>query len=115
MLVHEGLREHFVAKGLGEASADWRWWKENLLDCDSEVGTVFVKTRATPELPLTVHDITKRLEGKIAIRSYATERLKNLLTTNKGAQYALEFDKLITDLVAEANELKDYDGEMGGD
>ena len=41
--------------------------------------------------------------------------MKTLLTVNKGAPYALEFDNLITDLVAEANELRDYDGEGGGD
>ena len=76
---------------------------------------VFVKTRATPDAQLTVHDITKKHEGKIAVRSYATERLKNLLTVNKGPQYALEFEKFITDLVGEANELKDYDGEGGSD
>ena len=79
------------------------------------MGVVFVKTRATPELPVTVHDITKKLDGKIVIRTFATERLHNLLAMNKGAPYALEFDKLITDLVAETNELKDYDGEGGGD
>ena len=75
---------------------------------------MFVKTRSTPELPATVLDITKKLDGKIAIRTLATERLKNLLAVNKGGAYALEFDKLITDLVAEASELKDYDGESGG-
>ena len=112
MHVHRGAREHFVIKGLGEAVADWRWWKENLLDADSEVGTVFLKTRASPEAALTVHDVTKKTaEGKLVIRSYASERLKNLLTTNRSATYAAEFDKLLLDLVAEANETKDYDGE----
>ena len=112
MLVHKGIREHFVQKGLGEAAADWRWWKDNLLDADSEIGTVFVKTRATPEAALTVHDVTKKTaDGKIAIRTYATERLRNLLTVNRTAAYATEFDKLLGDLVTEANDIKDYDGE----
>ena len=115
MLIHKVLKEPFIQKGLGDGAAEWRWWRDNLLDCDAEVGVVSVKTRATPELPVTVHDITKKLDGKIAIRTFATERLKNLLTVNKGAPYALEFDTLITDLVAETNELKDYDGEGGGD
>ena len=98
MAVHKGIREHFVSKGLGEAAADWRWWKENLLDADSEVGTVFVKTRASPEAALTVHDVTKKMaDGKLAIRTYATERLKSLLTTNRSATYAAEFDKLLVD------------------
>ena len=59
MLIHEELKEHFVAKSLGDPAADWRWWKDNLLDCDSEVGLAYVKTRTTPELPVTTHDITK--------------------------------------------------------
>ena len=82
------------------------------MDADSEVGTVFVKTRAIPEVALTVHDVTKKMaDGKLAIRTNATERLKSLLTTNRSATYAAEFDKLLVDLVAEANEIKDYDGE----
>ena len=94
MHVHKGVREHFVAKGLGEAAADCRWWKDNLLDADSEVETIFVKTRASPEAALTVHDVTKKTaDGNIAIRTYATERLKSLLTTNRSATYAAEFDK----------------------
>ena len=102
----------FVNKGLGEAAADWRWWKDDLLDADSEIGTVFVKTRASPEATLTVHDVTKKTpDGNLVIRTYATERLKSLLTANKTAVYAAEFDKLLCDLVAEANEIKDYDGE----
>ena len=110
------MREHFVVKGIGEAAADWRWWKDNLLDADSEVCTVFVKTRASPEHALTVHDVTKKgADGKLAIRSYATERLKNLLTANRSAAYALEFDKFLSDLVTEANDLKDFDGENGGE
>ena len=76
MHVHKGVREHFVVKGLGEAAADWRWWKDNLLDADSEVGTVFVKTRASPDHALTVHDVTQKMaDDKLAIRSYASERL----------------------------------------
>ena len=112
MLVHKGIREHFVQKGLGEAAADWCWWKGNLLDADSEIGTVFVKTRATPEATLTVHDVTKKTaDGKIAIRTYATDRLRNLLTVNRTAAYAAEFEKLLGDLVTEANDIKVYDGE----
>ena len=111
----KGLKEFFVSRGLGEAVADWRWWKENLLDCDTDVGVIFVKTRATPEAQLLVHDITRKHEGKLAVRSYATERLKSLLTTSKGLQYALEFDKLISGLIGETSELKDYVGEGGGD
>ena len=88
MLVHKGIREHFVHKGLGEAAADWRWWKDNLLDADSEIGTVFVKTRASPEATLTVHDVTKKTpDGNLVIRTYATERLKSVLTANKTAVY----------------------------
>ena len=45
---------------------------------------VFVKTRSTPELTATVHGITKKLDGKIAICTFATDRFKNLLTVNKG-------------------------------
>ena len=72
MLIHKGLKEHFISKGLGESVAEWRWWKDNLLDCDSDVGVVFVKTRATPELPATVHDITKN--SKERSRSATTLR-----------------------------------------
>jgi hypothetical protein len=112
MHVHKGVREHFVQKGLGEAAADWRWWKDNLLDADSEIGTVFVKTRASPEDTLTVHDVTKKtLDGNLVIRTCATERLKILLTVNRTAAYAADFDKLLCDSVTEANEIKDYDGE----
>ena len=71
-----------------------------------------MKTRASPEATLTVHDVTKKtLDGNLVVRTYATERLKNLLTVNKTAAYAAEFDKLLCDLVTEANEIKDYDGE----
>ena len=50
-------------------------------------------------------------DGSIAIRTSATERLKSLLTTNRSETDAAEFDKLLVDLVAEANDIKDYDGE----
>ena len=51
----------------------------------------------------------------MATRSYASERLKTLLTTNRSAAYAAAFDKLLSDLVVEANDLKDYDGENASD
>ena len=49
------------------------------------------------------------------MRTFANERLKNLSSVNKGTAYALNFNKLTTDLVAEASELKDFDGEGGGE
>ena len=71
------------------------------------MGVVFVKRRASQEAPTTTHDITKKTEdGKLELRTYATERLKNLLTTSKGAVYAAEFDKLVTRIANEASELQ---------
>ena len=28
MLIHTGPKEHFIAKGLGDGAAEWRWWKD---------------------------------------------------------------------------------------
>ena len=42
MMVNKCIKEHFVAKSLGDAAADWRWWKDNLLDSDSETGVIYV-------------------------------------------------------------------------
>ena len=114
MQVHKTIKEHFIAKGLGDGASPWKWWKDNLLDCDSEVGVVLVKTRASQESPITTHDITEKGEDdKLGLRTYATERLENLLTTSKGAVYAQEFDKLLTQTVSEANELQEFVGENG--
>ena len=59
-----------------------------------------------------MHDVTKKTpDGNLVIRTYATERPNNLLTVNRTAAYAAEFDELLGDFVTEANEIRDYDGE----
>ena len=75
---------------------------------------VFVTTRASQEVPITTHDIIKRSDdGKLGLRTYATERLKTLLTTSRGELYAADFDKLLTVTCSDANELQEFGGEHG--
>ena len=70
MLVHKTIKEHFVANGLGDIAAPWKWWKDNIHDYDNEAGVVFVKTRASQEAPLTTHDITKKTDNvKLGLRT----------------------------------------------
>ena len=48
--------------------------------------------------------LLRKVGGKIAIRTFATERLKGLLATSKGAVYAADFDKLVSEQRSERAE-----------
>ena len=77
MYVHKAIKEFMVLKGVGEAARD--------LDVDTEVGTIFVKTRTTADAPIVVHDLNRKVEGsKLALRTHICERIKGLIAASKG-------------------------------
>ena len=112
MHLHKTLKEHLVLKGDGNGVQGWKWWKTNLLDVDTEVGVVLIKTRAAPDTPVTTHDVSRKVAGnKLVLRTHVTERVKNILTVSKGAQYAQPLNKLLVDTVNEATEMADFDAD----
>ena len=52
MMVRRCIKVHFVVKSLCDPAADWRWWSDNLMNCDSDfLGVIYVKTRAAADTP----------------------------------------------------------------
>ena len=84
MYGHNAINEFMVQKGVVDASQIWKWWKSNLLDVDSDVGAIFVKTRLTAATAIQVHDLSRKIEdSKLALRTHIIERVKGILTELK--------------------------------
>ena len=111
-LCHRTLKEYFVSKRLCEASADWKWLKENLMDSDSETGVVYVKTQTGPEAPKITYDISRKDgDGKIKLRTAALDRVTTILTQSKGEQFAKDFGTAVCNAIEPANAISKFSGD----
>jgi hypothetical protein len=106
MHVYSAVKSLFVQFDLCAADAPFDWMKKNLMDLDSEVGTIFIKVGATAEAAKVTHDVTRLLPGgEIATRKFQLDEVVKIVVSAKGQQQGDRLQETITAAVEAANQL----------